>query len=92
MSQYQISSYKTILRVATKCVVIVVNNGFVLDDKNSQQSGLHSKGDNQYVTLSKYIDDKTQINHGLAKLRSEQEETLHLLASQLKDNFHKMEQ
>ena len=73
--------------MATLCVVIVVNNGFVLDDKNSQQSGSHSKGDNQYVTLSKYIDDKTQMNHGLAKLRSEQEETLHLLASQLKEKF-----
>ena len=83
----QISSYKTILRVPTLCVVLVVNNGFLLDDKNSQQSGLHSKGDNQYVTLSKYIDDKAQMNLGLAKLRSEQEETLHLLASQLKEKF-----
>lgn len=51
------------LRMATLCVVLVVKNGFLLDDKNSQQSGLHSEGDNQYVTLSKYIDDKTQMNH-----------------------------
>lgn len=80
------------LRMATLCVVLVVKNGFLLDDKNSQQSGLHSEGDNQYVTLSKYIDDKTQMNHELEKLRSEQEETLHLLASQLKEKFAEMEQ
>jgi chromosome segregation ATPase len=49
-------------------------------------------GDNQYVTLSKYIGDKTQMNHELEKLRSEQEETLHLLASQLKEKFSEMEQ
>jgi hypothetical protein len=28
--------------------------------------------------LSKYIDDKTQINQELEKLRNDQEETLHL--------------
>jgi hypothetical protein len=44
------------------------------------------------VTLSKYIGDKTQMNHELEKLRSEQEETLHLLASQLKEKFSRMEQ
>ena len=32
------------------------------------------------------------MNHELEKLRSEQEETLHLLASQLKEKFSRMEQ
>ena len=44
------------------------------------------------MTLSKYIDDKTQINHELEKLRNEQEETLHLLATQLKEKSSEMEQ
>ena len=92
MTHYQVSSYETMLRVTTVCVVLVVNYGFLLDDKHSQQTGLHSKGDNQCVTLSKYIDDKTQMHHELEKLRREQEETLHLLASQLKEKFSEMEQ
>ena len=44
------------------------------------------------MTLSKYIDDKTQINQELEKLRNEQEETLHLLATQLKEKSSEMEQ
>ena len=63
-----------------------------MDDKNVQESGLHFLWNNQYVTLSKYIDDKTQINHELEKLRNEQEETLHLSATQLKEKSSEMEQ
>lgn len=75
------------MKVIVLISVFVINSGFLLEDKGPQQSTIN----NQYISLSKYLADHSSMHHELETLRRQQEMTMNLLTSQLKQKLTEME-
>ncbi|CAC5417422.1 unnamed protein product [Mytilus coruscus] len=75
------------IRVIVLFLVFASNCGFLLEDKIPPQSSTN----NQYLSVSKYLADQTSIHHELEILRRQQDMTMNLLTSQLKQKLAEME-
>lgn len=75
------------MRVMVLFSVCVIHSGFLLEDKSPQQTSTN----NQYLSVSKYLADQTSIHHDLETLRRQQEMSMNLLTSQLKQKLTEIE-
>ncbi|CAC5418718.1 unnamed protein product [Mytilus coruscus] len=64
----------------------VSNSGFLLE-KNSVPSGQSASTNNQYLTVTEYLGDKTRINHELEEIRRDHDRTLGILTTQLQERL-----
>lgn len=74
------------LKLTLFALCFVSNSGFLLE-KNPATSGQSASTNNQYLTVTEYLGDKTRINHELEEIRRDHDRTLGILTTQLQERL-----